>query len=68
MIQYGYLLPKWIPLMTRYMCYSATGFETHGNFMDVSNNFNPYSAKCFIHEYEKKENDYAVISSKLSAK
>lgn len=45
MIEYGYLLPNWVPLVTRHMCFSAAT-----NWQDTTtaiNTYEPYKASCF---------------------
>ena len=45
MVTYGYLLPNWVPLSTRYMCRQAgVGW---GNPMVEMHKYHPYDPSCF---------------------
>ena len=47
MIEYGYLLPFFIPLLSRYICAKTTTTNYASNFISEANNYRPYSSKCF---------------------
>ena len=54
MITYGYLLPNWVPLLTRHMCgpndASATWWQPTTKALD---NYRPYALTCFAeHAHE----------------
>jgi hypothetical protein len=59
MMQYGYLLPNWIPLYTKYACRKAgaTGSDTTLNSMAK---YQPYDSKCFgagPHHHKRLDSD-----------
>ena len=43
MIEYGYLLPWFIPLLTRFICPKTTTTKYQSDFMTEANNYRPYS-------------------------
>eukprot|EP01038_Epipyxis_sp_PR26KG_P012669 gene12669-16985_t len=53
MIEFGYLLPSWIPLLTRYLCYDRKMLkETTVNALGM---YKPYDPSCFIKTYDEIE-------------
>ena len=47
MIEYGYLLPFFIPLLSRYICKKSTTTNYASNFVTEFNKYAPYSSTCF---------------------
>ena len=45
MMKYGYLLPNFVPLLTRFMCKKA-GTSTHETLATM-HKYKPYSKECF---------------------
>ena len=45
MMQYGFLLPHWVPLLTRYMCRRAGA--DGGPTMAAIHKYHPYDSNCF---------------------
>jgi len=47
MLEYGYLLPYFVPLLTRYICPKMTTNNYASNFQSEINNYRPYQSTCF---------------------
>ena len=47
MLEYGYLLPYFVPLLTRYICPLMTANNYVSNFQSEINNYRPYQNICF---------------------
>jgi hypothetical protein len=47
MLEYGYLLPYFVPLLTRYICPKMTANNYVSNFESEINNYRPYQNTCF---------------------
>ena len=45
MMTYGYLLPNWVPLLTRYMCRKAG--TTQNDPMKTMEEYKPFDKECF---------------------
>jgi len=62
MIKYGYLLPNWIPLLTRFICpQEATTWSSTSVSLDL---YQPYKKDCFARfgPYE----EHAFVKSKTT--
>lgn len=44
MVQYGYLLPNWIPLLSRFACWEISSWANTATAMEK---YAPYVSKCF---------------------
>jgi hypothetical protein len=50
MMKFGYLLPNWIPLSTRFACRDAD----YKPSLAMMNKYTPYAAHCFKWWYDEK--------------
>lgn len=53
MLDYGYLLPYFVPLLTRYICPKMTANNYVSNFQSEINNYRPYQSICFNKKISK---------------
>jgi len=61
MFQYGYLLPNWIPLLTRFICKSVS---TPNDNVKSMHAYHPYAEDCFgtgVHEHGPDNHKYKEL-------
>jgi hypothetical protein len=53
----GFLLPSWIPLLTRFICTKSISYSVV-NSLSAMHGYKPYKENCFIHNYNQTENNH----------